>query len=85
MANAGSNAADVDWDAARQALTHIAGLLAEDDVRAAQAWQSKAALLRKALGAAASRIEKHIAAFEFDRAQLELQKASADHPRLSGT
>ena len=85
VANAGNDAADVDWDAARQALTHIAGLLAEDDVRAAQAWQSKAALLRKALGAAASRIEKHIAAFEFDLAQVELQKASADHPRLSGT
>ncbi|TAK44159.1 MAG: PAS domain S-box protein [Betaproteobacteria bacterium] len=79
---AAAAAADVDWARAREIVSRLEVLLANDDSEAAELFTENAALLRAACGDASSTFEKHIAGFMFQDALTALQQARANVPQL---
>lgn len=62
-----------------EAVTQLQNLLAEDDLRASQIFTETADLLRAWFGDAVVQIERHIDAFEYDKALKILQALVASH------
>jgi signal transduction histidine kinase/DNA-binding response OmpR family regulator/HPt (histidine-containing phosphotransfer) domain-containing protein len=68
----------VDWARIRSAATHLAALLADDDLRASEFFHTVAPLLRASFGETAVRLEQNIEAFEYDQALNILRTALAE-------
>ncbi len=73
---------DTDWVRAAAAIAQVEALLAEDDLRAAEQFQSCAELLHGALGARARLIRGQIEAYHYEQALRTLRAAAAAEPRL---
>lgn len=71
----------VDWHQISPILARLDKLLAEDDVRANQAFREAAPLLRTALGAVAAKLEQQIEGFEYQLALEILRGWMAAHPQ----
>ena len=77
-----ADAADLDWEKAREVITQLGDQLASDDAAAIDLFEESAPLLRAALGDAASAVEEPLSSWDFAAALEALKVAKESETRL---